>query len=232
MEGINNTNTNTEVTAEVNDIMKQIEKEVIAGVTADLKERGIAVLPHGYDPGKEIADKVREYDTRRAKFEEEKVRIQERYSPQVADNLMTELSLNFNLDTKELLDDIAKIEEKDLFYKRKEYELYRNNDGYDKVKNEAIDLFSKLQGIDVPADMVLEIAGDLIKGGDLKTLSILKLFTKEGTQGHFILDRTIRSINDNIHTSQYSFFISEATRYINSGGKEDSLALFSYLSKY
>ena len=229
MEGTNNTNT---LDSQVGEIMAQIKQEVIEGVTADLKAKGITILPHNYDPGKEIANKVREYDAKKAEYEEEKVRIIERYSNNVASNLLGELAINFNLDTQELLEDLKKIEEKDLFYKQKEYEAYRNNDKYDKIKNEAIDLFSKLQGIDVPADMVMDIAGEIIKGGDLKTLSILKLFTKEGTQGHFILDRTIRSINDNIHTSQYSFFISEATKYINSGGKEDSLALFSYLAKY
>lgn len=229
MEGTNNTNT---LDSQVGEIMAQIKQEVIEGVTADLKAKGITILPHNYDPGKEIANKVREYDAKKAEYEEEKVRIMERYSNNVASNLLGELAINFNLDTQELLEDLKKIEEKDLFYKQKEYEVYRNNDKYDKIKNEAIDLFSKLQGLDVPADMVMDIAGEIIKAGDVKTLSILKLFTKDKTMGHYVLDGAIRSINENITTSQHSHFIQEATQYINSGGKKDSLTLFSYLSRY
>ena len=230
MEGTNNTNTTLD--NQVAGIMAQIKQEAIEGVTADLKAKGVTVLPYNYDPGAEIAKKVKEYDTKKAEYEAERTRIMERYSNNVASNLLGELAINFNLDTQELLEDLKKIEERDLFYKQKEYEVYRNNDKYDKVKNEAIDLFSKLQGLDVPADMVMDIAGEIIKAGDVKTLSILKLFTKDKTMGHYVLDGAIKSINENITTSQHSHFIQEATQYINSGGKRDSFALFSYLAKY
>lgn len=208
-----------------------IKGQMVNDIKQELNTAGYEIIPQGYTGGKDLVALNRKMIELKAEYEQEVAKIKDRYSPKVADEKIKLLEYNYKLDKEELEQEIDNILEKDRISRLDSIDRLQNTEEYQKSKKEALETVALLKqaGVkEIPTEIFLGLAHDVIEAKDSWTLSLLGLMT--GGMNASIVEQIQHNIDQYMENKDLHNFATETRRHIQTG--EDSFSLHAYCKAY
>ena len=209
-----------------------IRDQLVTDIKQELNTAGYEIIPQGYVGGKDLVALNRKMIELKAEYEQEVAKIKDRYSPKVADEKIKLLDYNYKLDKEELEEEIDNILEKDRIAKLDAIDRLQQTEEYQKNKKEALETVALLKqaGVkEIPTEIFLGLANDVIEAKDSWTLSLLGLMTGPGMNAA-IVEQIQHNIDQYMANKDLHNFAAETRRHIQTG--EDSFSLHAYCKAY
>lgn len=208
-----------------------IRGQMVNDIKHELNTAGYEIIPQGYVGGKDLVALNRKMIELKAEYEQEVAKVKDRYSPKVADEKIKLLEYNYKLDRKDLEDEIDNILEKDRIERLDAIDRLQQTEEYQKNKKETLETVALLKSAgvkEIPTEIFLELAHDIIEAKDSWTLSLLGLMT--GGMNAAIVDQIQHNIDQYMANKDLHNFAAETRRHIQTG--EDSFSLHAYCRTY
>ena len=208
-----------------------IKGQMVTDIKQELNTAGYEIIPQGYTGGKDLVALNRKMIELKAEYDQECSKIKDRYSPKVADEKIKLLDYNYKLDKEELEQEIDNILEKDRIARLDSIDRLQQTEEYQKSKKEALETVALLKSAgvkDIPTEIFLGLAHDVIEAKDNWTLSLLGLMT--GGMNASIVDQIQHNINQYMANNELHNFATETRKHIQTG--EDSFSLHAYCKAY
>ena len=208
-----------------------IRDQLVTDIKQELNTAGYEVIPQGYVGGKDLVALNRRMIELKAEYEQEVAKVKDRYSPKVTDEKIKVLDYNYRLDKEELEQEIDNILEKDRISRLDSIDRLQQTEEYQKSKKEALETVALLKqaGVkEIPTDIFLGLANDVIEAKDSWTLSLLGLMT--GGMNASIVEQIQHNIDQYMSNKDLHNFATETRRHIQTG--EDSFSLHAYCKAY
>ena len=231
MEQGNNIANNVDM--DMDSTMEEIKAKLIDDVNVELELRGIKIEPTNYDYGQNIYNILNKYKEATIKRDIEAERIQARYSPNVAGEMMKMLNEDYKLEVDSLLYDLDQVAQDDIKWRNRQLENKMADPNYLEAKKVSMDTLVMLKGLDVPNDVIEDVIGPLVEVGDVKALRLAQvLLGDEKTEAGRRVGRTLNVVRGQLENYESKPFIDEAKKYISSHGKDVGVVLFGLMKKY
>ena len=208
-----------------------IRDQLVTDIKQELNTAGYEVIPQGYVGGKDLVALNRRMIELKAEYEQEVAKVKDRYSPKVTDEKIKVLDYNYRLDKEELEQEIDNILEKDRISRLDSIDRLQQTEEYQKSKKEALETVALLKqaGVkEIPTDIFLGLANDVIEAKDSWTLSLLGLMT--GGMNASIVEQIQHNIDQYMSNKDLHNFATETRKHIQTG--EDSFSLHAYCQAY
>ena len=208
-----------------------IKDQLVTDIKQELNTAGYEVIPQGYVGGKDLVALNRKMIELKSEYEQECSKIKDRYSQKVADEKIKLLEYNYKLDRQDLESEIDNILEKDRIERLDAIDRLQQTEEYQKSKKEALETVALLKqaGVkEIPTEIFLGLAHDVIEAKDSWTLSLLGLMT--GGMNASIVDQIQHNIDQYMANKDLHNFAAETRRHIQTG--EDSFSLHAYCKAY
>lgn len=208
-----------------------IKEQMVNDIKQELNTAGYEVIPQGYVGGKDLVALNRKMIELKAEYEQEVAKIKDRYSPKVVDEKIKLLDYNYKLDRQDLESEIDNILEKDRIERLDAVDRLQQTEEYQKSKKEALETVALLKqaGVkEIPTEIFLGLAHDVIDAKDNWTLSLLGLMT--GGMNAAIVDQVQHNIDQYMANNELKNFAVETRKHIQTG--EDSFSLHAYCKAY
>ena len=211
--------------------LEAIKGQLITDIKQELNTAGYEIIPQGYEGGKDLVTLNRKMIELKSEYEQECSKIKDRYSQKVADEKIKLLDYNYKLDRQDLENEIDDILEKDRIERLDAVDRLQQTEEYQKSKKEALETVALLKqaGVkEIPTEIFLGLANDVIEAKDSWTLSLLALMT--GGMNASIVDQIQHNIDQYMSNKDLHNFAAETRRHIQTG--EDSFSLHAYCKAY
>ena len=211
--------------------LEAIKGQLITDIKQELNTAGYEIIPQGYEGGKDLVTLNRKMIELKSEYEQECSKIKDRYSQKVADEKIKLLDYNYKLDRQDLENEIDDILEKDRIERLDAVDRLQQTEEYQKSKKEALETVALLKqaGVkEIPTEIFLGLAHDVIEAKDSWTLSLLALMT--GGMNASIVDQIQHNIDQYMSNKDLHNFAAETRRHIQTG--EDSFSLHAYCKAY
>lgn len=209
-----------------------IKGQMVNDIKQELNTAGYEIIPQGYVGGKDLVALNRKMIELKSEYEQEVAKVKDRYSPKVADEKIKLLDYNYKLDREDLEQEIDNILEKDRIERLDAIDRLQNTEEYQKSKKEALETVALLKqaGVkEIPTDIFLGLAHDIIEAKDNWTLSLLGLMAGPGMNAA-IVEQVQHNIDQYMANKDLHNFATETRRHIQTG--EDSFSLHAYCKAY
>ena len=211
--------------------LEAIKGQLITDIKQELNTAGYEIIPQGYEGGKDLVALNRKMIELKTEYEQEVAKIKDRYSPKVIDEKIKILEYNYKLDRKDLEQEIDNILEKDRIERLDAVDRLQQTEEYQKSKKETLETVALLKqaGVkEIPTEIFLGLAHDVIEAKDSWTLSLLGLMT--GGMNAAIVEQIQHNIDQYMSNKDLHNFATETRRHIQTG--EDSFSLHAYCKAY
>ena len=208
-----------------------IKGQMVNDIKQELNTAGYEIIPQGYVGGKDLVALNRKMIELKAEYEQECSKIKDRYSKKIADEKIKLLDYNYKLDRQDLEQEIDNILEKDRIARLDSIDRLQQTEEYQKSKKETLETVALLKqaGVkEIPTEIFLGLAHDVIEAKDTWTLSLLGLMT--GGMNASIVDQIQHNIDQYMSNKDLHNFATETRRHIQTG--EDSFSLHAYCKAY
>ena len=208
-----------------------IKDQMVNDIKHELNTAGYEIIPQGYVGGKDLVALNRKMIELKTEYERECSKIRDRYSPKVVDEKIKLLDYNYKLDKQDLEQEIDNILEKDRMARLDSIDRLQQTEEYQKSKKEALETVALLKqaGVkEIPTEIFLGLAHDVIDAKDNWTLSLLGLMT--GGMNAAIVDQIQHNIDQYMANKDLHNFAAETRKHIQTG--EDSFSLHAYCKAY
>ena len=212
--------------------LQDIKDELINEVKAELQNKGYEVIPQGYTGQQDLVKLVDKANQLKVAYEEECNRIKNRYKDDVAKQKINVLTVDYELDKKDLLAEVDQVLEKDAKYRSDSIERLQNTDEYKVQRKETLETIALLKqaGVgEIPTDVFLNLIENVVEAKDSKTLSLIGLMAGKGMNAA-VVDQLQGNIASYQNNAELTNFANSAKEFISSG--KDSLSLFAYMKSY
>ena len=209
-----------------------IKDQLVSDIKHELNTAGYEIIPQGYTGGKDLVALNRKMIELKSEYEQECSKIKDRYSQKVADEKIKLLDYNYKLDRQDLEQEIDNILEKDRMARLDSIDRLQNTEEYQKNKKEALETVALLKqaGVkEIPTEIFLELAHDVIEAKDSWTLSLLGLMAGPRMNAA-IVDQIQHNIDQYMANNELKNFATETRKHIQTG--EDSFSLHAYCKAY
>lgn len=209
-----------------------IKGQMVNDIKHELNTAGYEIIPQGYTGGKDLVALNRKMIELKAEYEQECSKIKDRYSPKVVDEKIKLLEYNYRLDKQDLEQEIDNILEKDRIARLDSIDRLQQTEEYQKSKKEALDTVALLKSAgvkNIPTEIFLGLAHDVIEAKDSWTLSLLGLMAGPGMNAA-IVEQVQHNIDQYMANNELHNFATETRRHIQTG--EDSFSLHAYCKAY
>ena len=210
--------------------LQEIKDHLVEEVKVELQNKGYEVIPQGYEGQKDLVKLVDKANQLKVAYEQECERIKNRYKDDVAKQKINVLTVDYELDKKDLLAEVDQVLEKDAKYRADSIERLQKSEEYKANKKECFEMLKLLQGTEIPYQMVEQIIIPLVGAKDTFALDVAKLLVGSNTTNAYLIDTAINSINAYQQNNELVNFANTAKEFISSG--KDSLTLFAYMKNY
>ena len=138
------------------------------------------------------------FDKQIEEYNEEKNRIMNRYSNQVATDKLADLNEKMMLNKGAAQEELDEIYNKQLHWRQEAIKNKQVSQEFKEMRRDTINLFMALKGSDLEADLVATMIGDLVEAKDITSLRIIQKLLGSNTFQANMLQRTIDSCNNYI----------------------------------
>ena len=212
--------------------LQDIKDELINEVKAELQNKGYEIIPQGYTGQQDLVKLVDKASQLRVAYEEECNRIKNRYKEDVAEQKIKVLTVDYELDKKDLLAEVDQVLVKDAKYRADSIERLQNTDEYKASRKETLETLALLKqaGVgEIPTEIFLDLIGNVVEAKDSKTLALIGLMSGKGMNAAVVeqLQGNIASYQNN---NELVNFANSAKKFISSG--KDDFTLFAYMKNY
>ena len=208
--------------------MQELERKIVEDVMQELEAKGIKVIPSVYDGDKEALKIMDKFDKQMEEYNEEKKRIMNRYSNQVATEKIAELNEKMLLNKGAAQEELDEIYNKQLHWRQEAIKNKQVSQEFKEMRRDTINLFMALKGSDLEADLVATMIGDLVEAKDITSLRIIQKLLGSNTFQANMLQRTIDSCNNYINDAELKSFIKQGKQYISTGKSNYTLKAMTY----
>ena len=219
------------LTDEELELYGDIKDQMVNDIKQELNTAGYEIIPQGYEGGRDLVALNRKMIELKAEYEQECSKIRDRYSPKVTNEKIKLLDYNYKLDRQDLEQEIDNILEKDRIERLDAVDRLQQTEEYQKSKKEALETVALLKqaGVkEIPTEIFLGLAHDIIEAKDSWTLSLLGLMT--GGMNASIVEQIQHNIDQYMSNKDLHNFAAETRRHIQTG--EDSFSLHAYCKAY
>ena len=220
-----------QLTDEELELYGDIKDQMVNDIKQELNTAGYEIIPQGYEGGRDLVALNRKMIELKAEYEQECSKIRDRYSPKVTNEKIKLLDYNYKLDRQDLEQEIDNILEKDRIERLDAVDRLQQTEEYQKSKKEALETVALLKqaGVkEIPTEIFLGLAHDIIEAKDSWTLSLLGLMT--GGMNASIVEQIQHNIDQYMSNKDLHNFAAETRRHIQTG--EDSFSLHAYCKAY
>lgn len=212
--------------------LQEIKDHLVEEVKAELHNKGYEIIPQDYEGQKDLVKLVDKANQLKVAYEQECERIKNRYKDDVAKQKINVLTVDYELDKKDLLNEVDQVLEKDAKYRADSIERLQNTDEYKVQRKETLETLALLKqaGVgEIPTEVFLDLIGNVVEAKDSKTLALIGLMTGKGMNAAVVeqLQGNIASYQNN---NELVNFANSAREFIATN--KDSLSLFAYMKKY
>ena len=208
--------------------MQELKSKITQEVMQELEAKGIKVIPSVYDGDKEALKIMDKFDKQMEEYNEEKKRIMNRYSNQVATEKIAELNEKMLLNKGAAQEELDEIYNKQLHWRQEAIKNKQVSQEFKEMRRDTINLFMALKGSDLEADLVATMIGDLVEAKDITSLRIIQKLLGSNTFQANMLQRTIDSCNNYINDAELKSFIKQGKQYISTGKSNYTLKAMTY----
>lgn len=208
-----------------------IRDQLVTDIKHELNTAGYEIIPQDYTGGKDLVALNRKMIELKSEYEQEVAKIKDRYSKKVADEKIRLLEYDYTWDRKDLEQEIDDILEKDKIARLDAIDRVQQTEEYQKSKKEALETVALLKqaGVkEIPTEIFLGLANDVIEAKDSWTLSLLGLMT--GGMNAAIVEQIQHNIDQYMANNDLHNFATETRKHIQTG--EDSFSLHAYCQAY
>ena len=211
--------------------MDNLESKVRAEVMAELEAKGIQVVPSVYDGEKEVLKVIDKFEKELEVYNKEKERIAGRYAEKVKAEKLAELNEKMNLTRGATGEELDSIFNKQVHWRQEAIKNKMLNPEYRANRQDIMNTFIALKGIDLEADLVAELVSPIAEVKDKTTLRLIQKLVGDKTANGFMLQRTIETVDNYINDAQLKSFISQAKSYFNTGEQSYTYKVFMHNHK-
>lgn len=208
--------------------MQELKSKITQEVMQELEAKGIKVIPSVYDGDKEALKIIDKFDKQIEEYNEEKNRIMNRYSNQVATDKLADLNEKMMLNKGAAQEELDEIYNKQLHWRQEAIKNKQVSQEFKEMRRDTINLFMALKGSDLEADLVATMIGDLVEAKDITSLRIIQKLLGSNTFQANMLQRTIDSCNNYINDAELKSFIKQGKQYISTGKSNYTLKAMTY----
>ena len=209
--------------------LEDIKTSITQDVMDEISSMGYKVIENDYDGTGKLADIVNKAQKLRADFNDECLRIKNRYKDDIVTSKINVLEMDLKYDLESLEAEINDIVETDRVARLKAIEDLQKSDEYKANRKDCLEMLALLKDIDVPYDIFMNTIKDVVEAKDEATLRIIQLLVGKSATNTYIVDQALKDISaykDNAHLKNFSV---EAKKYLKTA--DVSLTLFSYMKE-
>ena len=133
--------------------MQELKSKITQEVMQELEAKGIKVIPSVYDGDKEALKIIDKFDKQIEEYNEEKNRIMNRYSNQVATDKLADLNEKMMLNKGAAQEELDEIYNKQLHWRQEAIKNKQVSQEFKEMRRDTINLFMALKGSDLEADL-------------------------------------------------------------------------------
>lgn len=219
---------NMNANIQVDEIQKQITDEVIK----ELQQTGATIIPSVYNGGKKLAETVEKFAKLESDFkkhyESESKRITERYAPEVAKKKISDLNVDYMVESSYLRDSLDDILTKEIKYRKEAIKNNTSSTEYKSTRSEAIQILLSL-GNKLDEQSTMELIKPIVEAKDLTYLKILS--NTQNNKTRYIYNMAIEEAERYHNTKDLEKAIQDAKVYMNNPKGGRSLALEQHIYK-
>ena len=224
-----NENISINLNEEESATLEEIKADITQYVRDEISQMGYKVIEDNYDGAGKLADLVDKAQKLRATFNDECIRVRNRYKDDIATSKINVLEMDLKYDLESLEAEIDEIVETDRVARLKAIEELQKTEEYKANRKDCLEMLALLKDIDVPYDIFMDTIKDVVEAKDESTLRIIKLLAGKSATNTYIVDQALKDISvykDNEHLKNFSV---EAKKYLKTG--DVGLSLFSYMKE-
>lgn len=212
--------------------LQDIKNELINEVKAELANKGYEVIPQGYEGQKDLVKLVDRANQLKVAYDQEVERIKNRYKDDIAKKKIDVLTVDYNLDKQDLLDEVDQVLVKDAKYRADSIERLQNTDEYKVQRKETLETMALLKqaGVsEIPTEIFLDLIGNVVEAKDSKTLALVGLMAGKG-MNEIIIEQVQHNIALYQQNNELVNFANSARNFISTG--KDDFTLFAFMKNY
>ena len=207
--------------------LEDIKANITQDVVDKISQMGYKVIENDYDGTGKVADIVNKAQQLRASFNDESIRIKNRYRDDIATSKINVLEMDLKYDLESLEAEIDEIVETDRVARLKAIEELQKSDEYKANRKDCLEMLALLKDIDVPYDIFMNTIKDVVEAKDEDTLRVIKLLAGKSYTNTYIVDQALKDISAYKNNEHLKNFSVEAKKYLRTG--DVGLSLFSYM---
>ena len=207
--------------------LEDIKANITQDVVDKISQMGYKVIENDYDGTGKVADIVNKAQQLRASFNDESIRIKNRYRDDIATSKINVLEMDLKYDLESLEAEIDEIVETDRVARLKAIEELQKSEEYKVNRKDCLEMLALLKDIDVPYDIFMNTIKDVVEAKDENTLRIIQLLAGKSPTNTYIVDQALKDISAYKNNEHLKNFSVEAKKYLKTG--DVGLSLFSYM---
>ena len=207
--------------------LEDIKANITQDVVDKISQMGYKVIENDYDGTCKVADIVNKAQQLRASFNDESIRIKNRYRDDIATSKINVLEMDLKYDLESLEAEIDEIVETDRVARLKAIEELQKSEEYKVNRKDCLEMLALLKDIDVPYDIFMNTIKDVVEAKDENTLRIIQLLAGKSPTNTYIVDQALKDISAYKNNEHLKNFSVEAKKYLKTG--DVGLSLFSYM---